>query len=215
VRPASPIPGPGRVAAVDPWTPGSIFARRGCYRRELFGDGNISVSTIECDPGREDELHTHTWDQPTIVLVRMGRFGRWVRGSSSVVDSTQACVGHAGGEEWVQHLGSAGHRCTVLTLRPGELPPLFRVRARLAPTEFRTSPATDLAHRLLLAACRRGDEPAAIRQMAAALVADLLVGLSASSAIAHRVGTRAATRRVVDIAREVVTTNSNAPRLNR
>ena len=214
MRPASPVPGSYPVAAVDPWRPGSTFARRGCFRRELFGDGNISISAIECGPGREDELHAQTWDQPTIVLVRMGRFGRCVRGRSSVVDSTQACVGHAGDEEWVQHLGSAGHRCTVLTLGPGELPPLFRVRARLALTEFRTSPATDLAHRLLLAACRRGGEPAAIRQMAAALVADLLGGWwAASSATAHRVGTRAATRRVVDIAREIVTTNSTAPRL--
>lgn len=158
-------------------------------------------------------MHTQTWDQPTIVLVRTGRFGRRVRGRSTVVDSTQGYIDYPGDDERIEHLGCVGHRCTALTLRPDLLPVMFRVRARLSPGEFRTSPAIDLAHRLLLAECRRGSDSAQIQHMAVALVTDLFASWAQSAACPHRVGTRAATRRVVDIARELVTTSSLRPSL--
>ena len=201
------------MLAPDPWAPGGVSAQRGCYQGELFASSQITVTTIECGADRRGALHVRTWDEPVIVLVRTGRFGRRIAGRCAVVDSTQGYVGHQGGEELIQHLGYPGHRCTVLALRSEALPPLFRVRSRLVPTEFRTSPATDLAHRRLLAECRRGGDRAVIADMAATLVADLFAGWAQSSASAHRVGTRAATRHVVDIARELVTTNSVPPSL--
>src|SRR4029077_7321357 len=105
---------------------------------ELFRDGGVSVSTIECGAEPDGSLHLQAWDRPTIVLVRTGRFRRRARGRSTVVDSTQGYVADPADEDWIQHLGSSGHRCTVLTLGPDALPALFRVRARLAPGEFRT-----------------------------------------------------------------------------
>jgi AraC-like DNA-binding protein len=173
----------------------------------------MSVSTVECSPDGGGWLRTQTWGQPAIVLVRTGRYGRRVQGRFSVIDATQCYVQQAGEEELILHLGHLGHRCTVLTLRPEILPALFRVRSRLAPTEFRTTPAMDLAHRVLLAKCRRGGDTAVIVDMGMVLVADLFAEWADSPPPTHRLGTPAVTRRIVDVARELVTTSLVPPSL--
>jgi AraC-like DNA-binding protein len=198
----------------DPSTPaGPRYAPRGCRRHDIFVSAQMSVSTIECSPDGGGWLRAPTSAEPAIVLVRTGRYARRVRGRTSVIDATQCYVQQAGEEELVHHLGRLGHRCTVLTLRAEALPALFRVRSRLAPAEFRTSPATDFAHRLLLAECRRRGDAAVIATMAAALVADLVLEWAASPQPPHRLGTPAATRRIVDTARDLVTTTLVPPSL--
>jgi len=147
------------------------------------------------------------------MLVRVGRFARHVNGRTSVVDATQGYVQEAGETELIHHLGDLGHRCTVISVRPDDLPALWRPRERLMASEFRTTPATDLAHRRLLAECRRGADPEAVAQMAAALVDDLFDSCMRAPRPIHRRGTTAATRRIVDIARELATSGSSAAAL--
>jgi AraC-like DNA-binding protein len=182
-------------------------AASGCRRRALFVTGQVSVSTIECGRGRGGSQHTQTFDQPAIVFLRTGWYGRRVGGRASLVDSTQCYLLPAGETEEIQHLGD-GYRSTVLTLATELLPTLLRVRSRFAASEFRTSPGADLAHRLMLAECRRGGETTVITEMAVALVADLFAAWTHAPPAARRRGTTAATRRAVDIARELATTAS-------
>ena len=183
------------------------YAAPECRRRALFVTGQVSVSTIECGPGRGSSQNTQTFDQPAIVFLRTGRYGRRVGGRASIVDSTQCYLLPSGETEEIQHLGD-GHRSTVLTLASERLPTLLRVRSRFAAFEFRTCAAVDLAHRLMLAECRRGGETTVITDMAMALVAELFAAWTHSPPAARRRGTSAATRRVVDIARELATTGS-------
>lgn len=192
---------------------GGAAAGRGCYRREVHASRHITVWTIECELDGGDAIRTDRWDQPAIILVRTGRYGRRVNGRYSVVDSTQCYVQQAGEEELIEHLGGQGHRGTVFTLLPDTLPALWRVRSRLVATEFRTTPAVDLAHRLLLAECRRGGDSASIAEMGTALVAGLVAGWVRSPHPTHRRGTSAATRRIVDIARELMSIGSAPPSL--
>ncbi len=175
-----------------------------CHGDTLFASRDVAVTTVECEAGGCTELRVFEPDEDAIVLVRTGRFGRRLHGSFSLLDSTQAYLHHKGQEELIQHLAHVGHRCTVLSLRSAGFPTALRLRSRLAHTELRTTPTTDLAHRVLLAQCRRGGDPAAVTAMARTLADDLLSGWTRSSPASHRTGTAAATRRVVDIARESV-----------
>jgi AraC-like DNA-binding protein len=192
---------------------GAIYPGRACHRHDLLVTDQVSVSTIECGPEDGRWLFTQTWSRPSIVLIRTGRYGRRFRGRFSVLDATQGYVQQAGEEVLIQHLGSLGHRCTVLTVRPDILPTLVRVRIRVAPIEFRTTPATDLAHRVLLANCRRGTDAAAIAEDGIRLVAGLFAEWGGSPPPNRRLGTSAVTRRVVDLARELATTGLAPPSL--
>jgi AraC-like DNA-binding protein len=116
--------------------------------------------------------------------------------------------------EMIQHLAEMGHRCTVITVRPEALPALWRARARLMPSEFRTTPALDLAHRRMMAVCRRGADPAVVSALAAAVVEDLFESCMRAPRPPHRPGTAAAARRTVDIARGMVTSGPGSPTLD-
>jgi AraC-like DNA-binding protein len=184
-----------------------------CHQRELLTMDDVTVSTIECDGGDGQWFCTPARKSPAIVLVRTGRFARQVNGRTAIVDATQGYVQDAGDTEMIQHLGDSGHRCTVITVRPEALPALWRPRERLMASEFRTSPATDLAHRRLLAECRRGGDVAAIALLATSLVDDLFESCMHAPRLIHRRGTTAATRRIVDIARELATAGTRTPTL--
>lgn len=184
-----------------------------CHREELLVSQHLCVATVECGPGDDLALRAQDSDEDAIVFVRTGRFGRRVQGGFSVLDSTQGYLRHKGDEELVQHLGPHGHRCTVLTLRPERVPALLRLRSRVGPLEFRTSPPTDLAHRLLVAECRRRGDLATIAAMATALVHTLVAEWERPSRDPVRRGTLRASRRIVDIARETVSGVGAAPSL--
>jgi AraC-like DNA-binding protein len=181
-----------------------------CQSHDLVTAGDVVVSTIECELGDRVWSYAPSRKNPAIVLVRLGRFVRRVNGRIAVVDATQGYVQDAGETETIQHLGELGHRCTVITVRPEALPSLWRARARLMPSEFRTTPATDLSHRRLLAECRRGADVERVSESAAALVADLFESCMRAPRPTHRRGTNAATRRIVDIARELATSESGS-----
>jgi AraC-like DNA-binding protein len=198
----------------SPTRAGGVYAPGGCRRQDLFVSAPLSVSTVECSPDGGGWLRAQTSAAPAIVLVRTGRFARRVRGRVSVIDATQCYVQHAGEEELIQHLGHLGHRCTVVTLRPEALPALFRVRSRLAPTEFRTCAAIDFAHRLLVAECRRGGDATVIARMGREFVAHLFEVWAATPQPPHRLGTPAVTRRIVDMARDLVTSTVDPPSLS-
>ncbi len=184
-----------------------------CQQRELTTTGHAAVSTVECEIGDGQWSYAPVRKNPAIVLVRIGRFARRVGGRTSLVDATQGYVQDAGATETIQHLGYLGHRCTVITVRPEALPALWRARERLMPSEFRTTPATDLAHRRLLAECRRGTDAARVDELAAALVGELFESCMRAPRPIHRRGTTVATRRIVDIARELATSGVAAPTL--
>jgi AraC-like DNA-binding protein len=203
--------GEPRVAGGPP-SVANRYAMPGCRRHTLLVTAQVSVSTIECGAARGTSQHTQAFDQPAIVFVRTGRYQRRFGARTSMVDSTQCYILQPGDEELVQHF-DGGHRSTVLTVASEHLPALLRVRSRFAATEFRTSPASDLAHRVLLAECRRGGAAAAITDMALTLVADLVAAWTHSPRAAHRRGTSAATRRAVDIARELGTIGLAPPSL--
>jgi AraC-like DNA-binding protein len=173
-----------------------------CHRRELFVSSQFAVATVECAADSWAGLPAHVANADEIVVVRTGRFGRRVRGSFSLLDSTQAYLRHRGEEELIQHATGVGHRCTVLSLRSEGFPTTLGLRSRFGHTEFRTSPRTDLEHRMVLAACRRGGDATAIDALLRSLVDQLLAGCELSSHRRGRPSTAAAARRVVDSGRE-------------
>ncbi len=185
-----------------------------CESRDLVAAADVTVSTVECELAGGLWSYAPVRKNPAIVLVRTGRFARRVNGRTAMVDATQGYVQESGETEAIQHLGERGHRCTVITVRPEALPALWRARARLMPSEFRTTPTTDLAHRRLIAECRRGAAVARVSEAAAVLVADLFDSCMRAPRPIHRRGTTAATRRIVDIARELATSESGAPALH-
>jgi transcriptional regulator GlxA family with amidase domain len=140
-----------------------------------------------------------------------GQYRRRVNGRDSLVDSTQGYLQQTGDEEFIQHVGGAGHRCIVIEVRSEDLPALLHVRSRLVATEFRTDPAVDLAHRQLLAECRRGGHATVIIEMGRTLVTDLLADWAHSLHPTRRRGTAAATRRIIDIARELAASSDIPP----
>jgi AraC-like DNA-binding protein len=184
-----------------------------CHRRELVSTDDVAVSTTECEAGDGEWRSAPAHNRPAIVLVRIGRFARRVNGRTSMVDATQGYVQEAGDTEAIQHLGDLGHRCTVIAVRPEALPALWRARARLMASEFRTTPQTDLDHRRLLAECRRGVDEATVSTLAAALVDRLFDSCMRAPRLIRRRGTTAATRRVVDVARELTAAGTSAPTL--
>ena len=200
-------------AAEASWPPSLDLLRTArtvarCVCREVVATPRFTLSSIDCAAGVGEWLHGPTSRHPTIVLVRVGSFVRRIHGRRALVDATQGYVLGPGDDELINHVNDGVHRCTVLAVRPDLLPPLWRVRARLVAGEFRTTPATDMVHRRLLAAGLSGGDKAAIAEMGDTLIAAVLAGTATAPPPRRRAP--AAVQRAVDIARAMATDQAGA-----
>ena len=173
-----------------------------CQGRDLLVTSELTVSTVDCVAPPADWLHGHASTRARLVLVRSGSYLRRLHGRTALVDATQGYLLCAGEEELIQHIDGGGHRSTVLAAPPAALPALLQVRARLTSSEFRTTSATDLARRRLVAACLRGADANGLAEAGAFLLGELVRQATPEPRPLRR-QLPASALRVVDLARRL------------
>jgi AraC-like DNA-binding protein len=175
-------------------------------RRRLLETKDLSVVDYTCrghDPGW---IVCDPHVGQALALVRRGAFRRRVRGTETLMDPGVAFFRSDEAEEEVAHPVAGGDDDTIVTLSPAVVADLMGSEPELPERVVFTSPETDLRHRLLLAACARG-EAATAADHAVALATSVLHQADPVRIEADRPGTSEARRRVVDRAREALATN--------
>src|SRR6188472_3642686 len=117
-------------------------------RTVLDRDG-VAVADVSCRhaAGRGEDEGTA---RHGIVFVRRGCFVRSADGTEALLDATGAYCMNPGEEVRYDHPLADGDDCTALMLSPAVAASLWGGEPWLPARVLRTSPATDLEHRLLL-----------------------------------------------------------------
>ena len=103
--------------------------------------------------------YEYSWN---LVMMRSGGFLQRLDGRADFYDATCAFVTRPGQERYAGHPAGPGDVSTGIWLSERLIEDHFDGGARLPAGRITTSPGFDLAHRLLVAACRRGvDAPEA------------------------------------------------------
>lgn len=151
----------------------------------LPGGPSFGVAEVSCDAPRGPLARAEATSRFALVLPRRGRFSRRVDGLDYLVDATTGYFELPGQEQRVGHPCEGGDLCTVVTLAP-DLVASVRDHRDVPAGPLPPSPRLALSHRLLLAACRRGDVPAASDHAVALLSAAASTTDGASSRVAAR-----------------------------
>jgi AraC-like DNA-binding protein len=171
--------------------------------QRLLDQEGLTITNVACrlpaGRGHADEAAHHA-----IVFVRNGCFVRSADGASHLLDPTQAYCINPGAEHRYDHPHAHGDDCTSVRLDPTLLASLWGGYPTLPSTPFRSSPAIDLQHRLVLAAAGRGDPPDELYERTVTLVADALAPLDPGRIASGRPATMRARRVLVDAVREAL-----------
>jgi AraC-like DNA-binding protein len=177
--------------------------------RRLLDDHGVVVTDVACrerpGPGTPDEPAHHA-----IVFVRRGCFVRRVAGVDHLLDPTLAYAINPGDEQRYDHPHAHGDDCTSVRFAPGLLAALWGGDPSLPARPIASSPAVDLEHRRLLAALRRGGDPAEAGERAVALAAAALERVDAARVASGRPATARARRALVDGARQALAADPGA-----
>jgi AraC-like DNA-binding protein len=149
-----------------------------------------------CDPGKG----------PAIVLVRRGCFRRRVRGVETLLDPGVAFFDRPDDEHALSHPVDGGDDDTLLVLSDRLMAELAGGEPDLPDGVVFTTPDIDLRHRMVLGAGGR-DEAADAEDAAIALAASILRRADPGRMESGRPGTFESRRRIVDLARQVLTTD--------
>lgn len=178
-------------------------------RRVLEGDG-VTVTDVACrlpvGHGPTEEAAHHS-----IVFVRRGCFVHRADGRSTVLDPAHVYWINQGSEQRYDHPHPAGDDCTSVRLEPHLLASMWGGDPTLPATATPSSPRLDLAHRLLLAAARRGEAADELYERAIALVAEALSQVDRDRVDAGRPATARRRRALVDAAREALAADPTCP----
>jgi len=143
-------------------------------------------------------------DRHAIVFIRRGCFVRSVDGVEALLDATRAYCMSPRQEERFDHPHAHGDDCTAVHLDAALLAQLWGGDPQLPSQPLATPPDVDLAHRLLLAAARRGDDPHELAERAVGLTATALAQHDAARVHSGRPATEPARRALADGAREAL-----------
>jgi len=91
-----------------------------------FRSPSIEVKSLDCGSPADSVGFDHEYEASRISLVRSGVFGRVVRGTSLLADSTQVLFVNRGDVHRFVHPVAGGDACTVLEPSPATLPELHR-----------------------------------------------------------------------------------------
>jgi AraC-like DNA-binding protein len=171
--------------------------------RMLLDGPAVTVAEVGCDAS------TARWSEPepvagfSVVLVRSGLFRRRVDGMESLADPVAGYLQRPGSIQQVAH-PSGGDRCTVITPSPVLLGSLIDHAAGAGDQPLFTSPALDLAHRMLLARARQGTDGFELAERATALAGGLLLALAPDRASPAAPGAVTRGGRLADQARQLL-----------
>ncbi len=138
-----------------------------------------------------------------LVLIRRGGYWREVNGRGAYLGPTDAFFERPFVEQRITHHRTNGDRCTSLWLSENAVYELAG-DACVPDEPITTTPATDLRHRELVVALRRGIDRFEADERLAQLVGDLAERAVPGRFTARRSTTRANHRRVVAQAREAI-----------
>ncbi len=162
-----------------------------------------SVADVRCRSGYSRWTAIDPVDGFNVVLVRRGCFRRRVGAREEVVHPGIAYFEQPDVTQQVAHPYGDGHQCTVISLSPelvGSSRRWFPTHGVFIDTQI------DLRHRRLLAACRSPGE-LVCRDAIVELTMDVLSCYQAPVATAARPETLEARRRIVERAREALTSD--------
>jgi AraC-like DNA-binding protein len=174
-------------------------------RRTVLDSDGVTLIDVACRPSqdRPDEAPEQP-DGYGLVFVRRGCFARTADGNRVLLDPTVAYSIRPDQEERYDHPHSQGDDCTVIRLAPDLLGWLSRGDGTLPADLLPTSPQTDLAHRTLLAASRRGEDPGQLVEHTINLVADALGDVGSCQLLPGRPATATAYRALANEVRELL-----------
>jgi AraC-like DNA-binding protein len=175
--------------------------RRDLVKSALVETSDFALEVVECRCG------DRAWSPPepstshAIVFVRGGCFARRVNGVETFVDPTVVYFERPDDEQQIFHPAGGGDLCTVLYLSETLLAELAGGEPALPDEAVATDAATDLGHRLLLAAAQRGENA---EDAVVATVVQVLERSFPTRAASGRPSTARARRRIVDEVREAL-----------
>jgi AraC-like DNA-binding protein len=180
-------------------------------RRRVLQSDAIVIEDFACrhPGGQGDAVHVTT--RHAVVFVRRGCFVRNVYGVESLLDPTLAYCMNPGEEERFDHPQKTGDDCTAIALDPALTASLWGGGTTLPAGPLPISPRLDLAHRLLLAAGRKGADPNELTERAINVAAATLEQVDPHRTAAGRPATARARRILVDGAREVLAEEPGCP----
>jgi AraC-like DNA-binding protein len=175
------------------------------FRRTVLDRDGITLIDVACRQPRDghDEAAERA-DGHGLVFVRRGCFGRTADGKRVVLDPTLAYSMNPGQEERYDHPHSEGDDCTMIRLAPDLVGLLSPDQGALPAGLLPTSPQTDLAHRTLLAATRRGEDPSQLVEHAITLVGDALDDVESRQLVSGRPATATGHRALANEVRELL-----------
>ncbi|HET7855181.1 MAG TPA: AraC family transcriptional regulator [Gaiellaceae bacterium] len=173
-------------------------------RRTFVERDGMAIADVACRSERGRGHGAEHTSGHALVFVRRGCFVRNADGVASTFALTLAYCINPGQEERCDHPNAGGDDCTVLHLSPEVVASLQGGDPSLPRRPLVTSPEIDLAHRVLLAGARRGDDPEELVERALALAADALEQDDPRPVAAGRPRTARARRALVAAAREAL-----------
>jgi AraC-like DNA-binding protein len=171
------------------------------HARTLLRGGGLEVCDVRCrheQGAGATELHS---GRHAVVFVRRGCFVRRADGRDAVLDPTRAYTMVPGEEHRYDHPHGDGDDCTALFLDGDLLADVPELPRGAVPT----TPDVDLAHRRMLAAVRRGDDPDEALEPALALVFAVLADVGS----APTARSTPARRRLADAARSALAADTD------
>ena len=174
--------------------------------RVLLDGSAIAVAEHSCDASHGRWSAEEPLTSLSVVLVRSGLFRRRVEGVESVAEPTAGYLQRPGSIQQVAH-PCGGDRSTVITPSPLILGTL--ADHDLADQPLFTSPAVDMAHRVLVARARQGADRFELAERATALTGGLLLALASDRAGAARPATGTRARQLADQARQLLAEHTN------
>jgi AraC-like DNA-binding protein len=141
-----------KPAVFDP----AVVSRLAGSMRSLAVLPEMFVYEIYCRDDRRrlsGPGYEYSWN---LVMMRSGGFLQRLDGREDFYDATSAFVSRPGQERYAGHPAGPGDVSTGIWLSERLIEDHFDGGARLPAGRITTSPGFDLAHRLLVAVCRRG-----------------------------------------------------------
>ena len=173
-------------------------------KRALHAGDGVAIADVRCRSCRSPWSPAEEAEHYALVFVRHGCFRRRTDDSELLADVASVYFERPGESYVVAHPHDGGDACTEFVLDEALVAALGGGEARLPRRATFTAPSVDLDHRLLMADAVRGND-VELGERAVSLVAAVLAPRSRGRDRARRRSAAAMRRRVVDLAREVVT----------